>query len=427
MTKYGASLGVLAAALCISSAEAYARSIADVGDFRRDRNISVRERDKNEFEARGIRAGRYFFYPEFTATTKFDDNVFADEAIKESDSIGVVQGRAAGRSDWRRHAFNFTAAAESTFYSEFNTLDSTDGFVQADARFDIVTGSYLTVNLGYADSHEDRAATPTAQTLSEAVEVERGDVGLELVTTFNRVRLSSKASVRQDDYTDVRDINGVFLDQDIRDNDVYSAEARVDYAVSPDTALFVEASRNWRNHDIDPPAGVVGSRDSDGYAALTGVDFDLSNVMRGEIGVGYFRQMHEDPTISDAEGLAVSAKVEWFPDELVTIGLSGEREARDSGVVGAATRVTSEVEARLDYEMRRNMVLGVRAGYAEDDYQGADRQDERLSAGIELNYLINETADAFVQTQYIDQASSGVARGRDFEVNRISVGLRLRR
>jgi hypothetical protein len=430
MTKFGASLGVLAAALCVATA-ADAAPISIDNAFNRDRNTSVRERDKPEYDARGVRVGTFRFFPEFAASTKYDDNVFVSDAAKESDMVSSARAAAALRSDWRRHAFSFTAAAETNYHSEFAALDTVDSYVKADARLDLIEDNFIDFTLGYSDSHEDRIDTSTLTPLSEPVGVVEEEVGLALVTSFNRVRFSVGAEAQRKDYEDVRDTLGIEVDQDGRDNDLITATTRLDYAISPDTALFVEASRNWRTYDQDPaPASGLTTQDSDGYAALVGVNFDVSNVMRGEVGVGYLRQIYDDSVVKPSEGLAVDARVEWFPDELVTVAVAASRDVRESGLVGVAGRVADAASARIDYEARRNVVVGVSAAYEHSAYENdvaPDREEERWTGGVSLDFLINETADAFIQAEYVDQNSTGVAPGREFEVGRVSFGLRLRR
>lgn len=427
MIRAGASLGVLAAALCVAGVTSAAPITTD-NAFGRDRNTSVRDREKPEYEARGMRAGRFVFFPEFDLASRYDDNVFAESTAQDSDSVTSARLSALLRSDWRRHAFNFSAAAESSYHSEFKSLDAVDGFANADARLDIIGQTYLDLRLGFADEHEDRIDSQVLAVLSEPVPVTRENAHVDLVLTGTRSRLTLGGDMQRANYSDVRDINGLTIDQDDRDNDRFEASARVDYAVSPDTALFVEATRNWRNQDVDPaPASGIIGRDSDGYAALTGVNFEVSNVMRGEVGVGYMRQMYDDSRVEPSEGLAVDARVEWFPDELVTVTLTGSRTVTDSGEPGAAGVVASEAEVRADYELRRNVVLGVRTSYATDEYVGVDREEDRLTGAVEANYLVNDTASVYAAAEYVEQESTGAVAGRAFTVNRFAVGLRLRR
>jgi len=119
--------------------------------------------------------------------------------------------------------------------------------------------------------------------------------------------------------------------------------------------------------------------------------------------------------------------VEYFPDPLVTITVNAAREIADAGVVGASSYVSNSVGLGVDYEFRRNVVIGLGVAYDRDEYDGIARDDDRFNALAKVDYAVNRTAAVFVQYDFQNQESSGVSAGRDYEINRVLVGLRLRR
>jgi len=150
-------------------------------------------------------------------------------------------------------------------------------------------------------------------------------------------------------------------------------------------------------------------------------------LIRGEVGVGYLHQSYKDPTVGDTSGLAARANIEWFPDELVTVTLGAAREVDDAGAVGAASYVANDASLSVDYEWRRNIVFGVQTDYSKDDYRGIDRTDNRWDAVLKADYLMNRGISLFFEAGHYDQRSSGLAQGRDYEINRALIGVRLRR
>ena len=216
--------------------------------------------------------------------------------------------------------------------------------------------------------------------------------------------------------------------EDDRDREVFTAGGRADYAISPDTSIFVSAAANWRDYRLDPPApGVFVKRDSNGYEALVGANFDLSHLLRGEAAVGYLSQSFDDPSLDSQSGLAVRGSIEYFPDPLVTITLNASREIADAGVIGASSYVSNSVGAVLDYEFRRNVIAGVGVAYDRDEYDGVDRDDDRFDAFAKVDFAMNRAAALFLQYDFQNQDSAGASAGRDYEVNRVTFGLRLRR
>jgi hypothetical protein len=216
------------------------------------------------------------------------------------------------------------------------------------------------------------------------------------------------------------------IDQDDRDRDVTEAGIRFDYAVSPLTALFLAVGANQRDYKLEPPATIV-NRDSEGYEALIGANFDLTRLIRGEIGVGYLSQTYDEPGVGETSGLAVRTNLEWYPDELVTVAFAAARSISDAGAFGAASYIANDATFAIDYEWRRNVIFGFEAGHSFDDYSGIDREDTRWSAVVSADYLVDRGVAFFVEAGHYEQSSEGLQLGREYDINRAVIGIKLRR
>ncbi|MBP6689809.1 MAG: outer membrane beta-barrel protein, partial [Hyphomonadaceae bacterium] len=152
-----------------------------------------------------------------------------------------------------------------------------------------------------------------------------------------------------------------------------------------------------------------------------------TRLMRGEIGVGYLSQTYDEPGIGETSGLALRANLEWYPDELVTVSFGVSREVADAGAFGASSYVANNATFAIDYEWRRNVVFGFTTGYSLDDYNGIDREDTRSSAEVRADYLINRGAALFAEAGHYTQTSEGLQFGREYDINRVVIGIKLRR
>ncbi len=426
MKKIEASLAILAATFGCWGAGVQPAMAQDGDNFDRDRNVGVRERPRPEYDAPGIRMGGFVLDPQLLVAGEYTDNVFGTDTNTQEDLLWHVDPSLQLRSRWSTHALNFSLSAPSRFYTDFDQANTTDLIGEVDGQLDVYRDFYIHGGASYGDMTEPLASSPTNLPLNEPIEYTRTSANIGFVKAFNRLRVSAETSYGGYDYNDGILFNLTPVEQDDRDRQVLEAGLRVDYAVSPLTALFFAVGANQRDYDLDPPDSLV-NRDSEGYEALVGANFDLTRLVRGEIGVGYLNQTYDEPGVGESSGLALRANVEWYPDELVTVSFGASREVADAGAFGASSYVANNASFAIDYEWRRNIIFGVEAGYSQDDYNGIDRQDERWSTEVRADYLINRGAALFFEAGHYSQSSDGLQFGREYDINRAVIGIKLRR
>src|SRR5687767_5820378 len=93
---FSASLAVMMAATATS---AYAQD-----NFSRNRNTSVRERSRPDYEALGIGQGGIRVLPRASATVTHDSNIYATATNPVDDIITSLSADVALVSDWNVHA-----------------------------------------------------------------------------------------------------------------------------------------------------------------------------------------------------------------------------------------------------------------------------------------------------------------------------------
>src|SRR5690606_5077372 len=104
----------------------------------------------------------------------------------------------------------------------------------------------------------------------------------------NRLRVSIEGAAVKTDYANARNLAGVVIDTRSRDNTTLSVRARAEYQQSPSFGYFVQGTYNTRDFATAPAFNP--KRDSKGYELLAGINFELSALARGEVGVGYLKQ-----------------------------------------------------------------------------------------------------------------------------------------
>ncbi|RAK60775.1 hypothetical protein DJ021_13650 [Phenylobacterium hankyongense] len=425
-----AGLAIALAADC-GAAQAQQAALAGAGDaysdFKRDRNVSVRQRPHQGYEALGIRAGAFMIWPKVATTVESNDNIKATAASPLSDTVWHVVPELSVTSNWSRHSLQAYARSTINRYSKVSTEDTTDYSLGAVGRLDILRTETVNGGVDWSRLTEPRTSASSPSDSKNPIQYETSSAFISAAREFNRLRVSGRLDLRQFDYLNgVTSTGAPVLEKD-RDRLMTVVTARADYAISPDTALFVQVAGNDRNYRLD--ISPTTNRDSQGLEALVGANFELSALVRGEIGVGYLQQSFKNTAFSDISGLGARAQVEWFATQLTTVTFTGSRTIEDAGIIGSSGYLSSNIGAQVDYELLRNVILGAQLGYGNDDYRGIDRTDRRFTGGINATYLLNRGVGVTVGYSHFEQTSRGAAivppGGSDFTVDKVGATLTL--
>jgi hypothetical protein len=428
------TLLLLSTAIPVAAA---AQSVAPVGsdlntdaqsNFARDRDVSVRERPRPDYEAAGIPLGAFMMYPRIEGDVEYDDNIFALTNHKVGDTIYQAKPDVVVQSTWSRNFLRFDLGATVNQYAQHTAESTTDWTASAHGGLDFAGKSQVT-----ADAETDSLTEPRTSS-NEAVAGlltpkpvryfdNLADVGW--TKEFNRLKLSVRGDVSDFHYQ-----NQPGFEEDLRDRTITSGTGRLDYALSPATAMFFEATLNNRDFRLTPPPGQL-KQDSSGYEALAGVNFELTHLMRGEVGVGYLNQSYKAAGLKDISGLGYRAKLEWFPTQLTTVSAYASRSVQDSGVVAAGGLtggyLYTDTGVQVDHELLRNLILSGAVSYTNSDYKEVSRTDDRWLWTASATYLMTRRVGVNFGVSSLHQNSFGSAApillGNKFTDNKVKIGI----
>lgn len=413
-----------AAMACIALTVPQAVQAQDLNtNFKRDKNVSVRQRPRPDYEATGQKAGGFTLYPRVTVDVERNDNIYAVATDETTDTIWRVKPELAVRSDWSRHALGVFAGGNIIRYSDNSSENAEEYTVSANGRLDIARGSNLTGTVQTQRLVEPRTA-PTAPTATgKPVEYQLTQGSVSYVQEFNRLRVGARLEDKDFNYKDVPNNAGTgIVDQDFRDRNELYYGAKAEYAVSPDTAVYLSATGNKRDYDTNL---VASNRTSDGYVVGVGANFDISELVRGDLQVGYMKQSYDNPSFADIDGFSATGRLEWFPTQLTTVGLNGSRSIEESTATGSQGYISNNIGASIDHELMRNVLLSAAYSYGKDNYKGVDRDDKRDNFSATATYLLNRRVGLFLTYNYLKQASSGAERGASFTDNKLIASVAL--
>lgn len=395
---------------------------ASVDFFSRNRNVSVRQRPRPDYEASGIRAGTFLVYPKVEVSSEFDDNIYAVASDETSDLILHLRPELAVESNWSQHFATLYARGAINRHRDFGTEDRDEFGLGGLSRLDVSRWSSLSLGAELNRSFEARTSPNAPSTSVRPITLDTRTAFAAGAVTSGRVKLTSRVDVRRLDYGDGRDGVGRVIAQDQRDRDVVSLLGRVDLAASPDAAVFVQVTGNRR--DYDRPGTLANpARDSQGAEVLAGAGFELSALVRGELAVGYLRQDFENPVYADAARFGGRAQIEYFLSPLTTVTLGAGRTLEDAATLGAGGYVASSGSITVDHELLRNLILNGRLTVASDRYAGIDRRDGRRAASLGATYLVDRRLGLSAAISSLKISSDGAERDQDFKVNRLALSL----
>lgn len=380
----------------------------------REDSVSVQDRDRPEYSSQGRRLGTFVLNASLDLSVASTDNLFAAPNGSELDDIiyGVAPALRL-ESDWSRNMVAFEANAEFRNHEDFSNEDSDSHAFRALGRLDIGENTALRGSARVAHQVTPRT-DPDSPFIGSPVEYDRTDFTAGIEHRFARATVSLDGGTSEYDYEGA---------QNDRDNDQQFIRGRLDWELSPRFGLMASAAHDERDYQNRP----IASSENQTYMAGVTVNTDL---MRGELSVGQYERNYDDPTVRTMDGLAVSGELEWYVTQLTTLTFSARRDADDQiSVDSRLPYETTEFGARVDHELRRNVILTASARMGERDYEVATadpRQDEYTEIEAGADWLLNRNAAARFRYERDEVDSSGLPLSRDYEVDKFTVGLTLR-
>jgi len=393
--------------------------------FDRGRNEAVATRARPEFDAKGIRLGSLLVHPGVSADLGTESNVFYQPSNEQDDIVVTLRPRLDAATTWSRHSLTASVGLDDTRYQDNESEDHTDLFVSGEGRLEVRRDTYLLLGGRQARETERRGDPDSPFAAAKPIRYETRGAYVVGVHEFNRARVSLRLDRVNLNYKDAPLVGGGIADQDQRDYTGTTATGRVEYALSPDTALVAQVSANTRDYTLKPPQAVF-DRDSEGATYLIGVNTDISRLIRGELTAGYLQQDYDDPALKDVKGLALEGNIEYFASPLTTITVNGNRRVEETLTIGSSSFVSTEASVRIDHELRRNILLTAGIGQLNRDFQGSSRDDDLTQTDVGVRFLLNRRVELGGRWRFERQQSSGPVADPEFDANRFVVSASVR-
>jgi hypothetical protein len=396
-----------------------ATNAVDSSSYDRGLNVSVRQRPRPDYQAMGIHAGGFMIYPKASVGVAYDDNIYALQKGAVGDAIITAAPEIDIQSTWSRNALSAYIKAQQDWYTKYSSENATQFGGGAAGKYEFGQSTF-TAGVDSGQFVLPRSASNNSGFSKKRIQYDLTSAYAQLAHEFTRLRLSGRFDYQDYNYQNGRTNAGALVFEKDQDRQTFTYTGKAEFALSPDTAVYLTAAGNNRQYGLAPPT-VAFTRNSSGYEVDVGANFDLTHLLRGEVQVGYLDQEYTSHLFRPISGVSAKAQLEWFPTQLTTVTLQGSRAVGDSGVIGSAGYFTSNASLQVDHELLRNVILTANGWVGNDQYNGVNRNDDRDGVGISADWLLNRRVGLTLAYTYADQRSSGTAKGPSFSDNRVSL------
>lgn len=412
------------------AAAALAAVSAQAQDGRLSIGQAVRDRERPPYDAAGVKIGAFHAYPSMTSALTLNNNIYAVADDEQGDAIAVVEPNLRIQSLWRRHEISAEAGGRIRRFFDIPDENSNEYFSRLNVSLDFHDNVSAYGSANYSRLAESRANNSfnegnAAFLTAEPITYSLAEINTGFAYSVNRFRLRADAHYSVFDFDDQPLIGGGVSNQDVRDHALAEFIGQADWAISPDTSLFIRGAVTRWDYSQAPPTAPL-DRDSRGYEIAAGANFRLGNLAAGEVFAGYQAQTFaDDPRLSDVGGVDYGASAEWYVSELTTVSLEIENDITPSTIADASSFTRRRFQLTADHELLRNLLVQAKISYGWDTFEDILRRDERFGAGARIDYMLNRRARLFADFSYTDQTSNAPVNSFDQRLFTLGVTLQL--
>jgi hypothetical protein len=413
-----------------------ASSVALAYDSRDDAEVA-RERQNALYAQQGIHSGAFTIFPQLDVVNAYDSNVY-----KRDDKLGTVDSYVAHfkpgvdvRSNWNRHALNLTFDSDLTQYAnQSSQTNYQDLFTRLDGRIDVLRESHVDARFSYNSVHENRSSPDQIFGKSPTFYDTKG-IDLFYTHKFNRIGVEAGLDTIRYDYQDVLTTLDTPLLMSTRSHWEHSPSVRVSYEIQPEYEAFLKFIYKEADYDSlvlfnGSPNGIAYNRNSTGYNFLGGLAFDLTDLITGDMSIGYLQRSYADARLPEISGINGFVSLKWRPTALTTVKSKISHDINETTQAGVSGVLATSISLSADHELLRNVLLHMSVDFSNLDYQGFspgtsnlfNRNDQVYGFNMGANYFLNRNVSAGLGYTYQSRDTNYLLSG--YEAHQIMLSLK---
>ncbi len=362
---------------------------------------------------RGVKSGRIIYLPSVTAGAIFTDNANDDDDVREKDVLLGVGAAIRAQTVLRRHQLGAEANATAGYSVEGIEDDFLDWEVGADGRLDINRQNSLRAGV-IASLAQEADSSAEADDNEDDATLNAFDGTVGYFFGGRTLDFSLDGLVEREEFSGDN--------TDDRDNTTYTASTRLAQKYGKRLSIFVAPA--YAVTAFDKEVGDDGQdRDSYEITGLVGAEYRPRPRLLVGGAIGYSQAYFDDPDVDGNGSVVGSLDASLAYNPRTELGLTAVREVDVTTVDGSASEVATEVAATVTRLLTTKQALSTKLTYQNTDFDGLDRIDQDLIAGIEYFYRFSDHLVFNAGYQYLERFSDDA--NEEFYENQARLGVTL--
>lgn len=372
----------------------------------------------------GIRLGSFILRPSLT-TSIGNETTKSPGSSSVSRSFGQAELKGTLTSDWSLHQLTITG--DGTYQRNIAGTGQTDPSltIGADLRLDLPAESVAHLTGGYALTRESANDPNAVLGATDQSAVQTISAGASIERDFGLLRGLAALDLSRTTYGDVTLSDGSKSSLEDRNRNAGNLRLRVGYELSPALIPFLEFSAGRTVFDED--ADALGyRRNATSYAGKGGVQVDLGEKLKGELGLGYERVTLSDARLAAIDAIVLDAAANWSPRRGTDITAGLATSVEPSFVAGQSGYINRALTLALRQEIGASLTARLNGGVTWRSYRPENTAASEVisTAGAGLTYGINRYLDLTGDVSWERTSPDG---GQSTDVLRAGLGLTLKR
>jgi hypothetical protein len=364
-------------------------ALADSADLLPEKVVGVRDRPRPEYDPLGIRLGGFELTPSLNVEETYDDNIYATDHGLIDDFLTATTGSISVASQGQRPSVSATGSFTDNRYLHNSVENYLDFSGSAGLGYLFGSTTSLNATSQFNRTHVSRQTPnfPLDAITPPAVDTSGGAIGANHSFIGGDLRLN--VQYLSFSFLDAKFANGIKVSQSPNDHDELTIDLRGDILATPTGSAFLHLIHKEYIYG-NAPSGTL-SRDSTVDTAAIGATFLLTNLMKGEIGVGALRLRDHEAVDNSLTTVSVRSNLEFFVSQLVTATATLERAEGPSNIAGSSNFISTSAGGVLDYEFRRNVILSATFSRDYRIYTGVNASETTIQTAARARWLLNRS------------------------------------
>ncbi len=357
----------------------------------------------------GIQYGKTIISPSAFVGAVYSDNANSEEDDRRDEV--TLGGSASLRADalLRRHALGAEVNVTAGTALKGEDDDVFGWQIGADGRYDLTRQSSIN---GAVSGRLAQEAESSNEADDNDAEVNDYSVGIGYQQIGRRLGYSLNTSLDRSDFSGDNTAD--------RDRSTYNFSGQVIRTVSDRLAVFVAPQYSINAFDEASDEDGI-NRDSSELSAVVGADYQPRPRLTLGASLGYSRTFFNASDVDDEDAIIGTLSAGYAYDARTDANLTLSRQADVTTTDNAASETTTTATAGVTRLLSSTQAVTTNASYVYSDFDGTDRVDHDLSAGISYFHQLNTNMALSVGYQFSTRFSD--IDNNDFYENQISVGL----